>query len=240
MQEMPGVSWVHRSSSEPGNACTLPGRTTLLLVDDHEVVRIGLRQLFDAHPDLRTCGEAATLAEARAAIRQLEPDVVVLDLTLDSENGLDLLRWLETVPFSPRVLVLSMFDESLYSDDAIALGARGYLMKDAPPHELLRAVRAVAAGGVYLSERLAQRAMQRVVAGREAGPASTDALTAREQEVVELLGQALTTREIAARMGTALKTIDSHKRNICQKLGLASADALLRYAVVNTGSRPRH
>ncbi len=212
-------------------------RVSLLLVDDHELVRIGLRQLLDAQSDLRICGDAATLAEARAAIDLLEPDVVVLDLTLGDESGLELLRWLGGTDHARRVLVLSMCDEALYSDDALALGARGYMMKDAPPADLLRAVRTVAAGGVHLSERLAQRAMRRVAAGRETGPAVGDALTQREQQVVELLGQALTTREIAARRGTAVKTVDSHKRNICGKLGLDSAAALLRYAVVNGKAR---
>lgn len=226
---------------DDGPAGDSPGecavRTRLLLVDDHEVVRIGLRQLFDSQPDLVTCGEAATLAEARNAIAQLDPQVVVLDLTLDTESGLDLLRWLDHQHHPVRVLVLSMYDESLYSDDAVSLGARGYVMKDAPPAELLRAVRLVAGGGVYLSERLTQRVMRRVAAGRDAGPTPADALTAREQEVVELLSRALTTKEIAARMGTAIKTIDSHKRNICEKLGLDSAAALLRYAVVNGRQR---
>lgn len=223
----------------PGSPSESSGRRRLLIVDDHEVVRIGLRQLFDAQPDLEVCGESETLAEARAAIPALGPDVVVLDLTLGEESGLDLLRWLQTAEYPARVLVLSMFDESLYSDDALALGARGYLMKDAPPEDLLKAVRTIGAGGVYLSDRLAQRVMRRVASGRELGPAPADTLTAREHEVVELLGQALTTREIAERMGTAVKTIDSHKRNICEKLGLDSAAALLRYAVVNARARAR-
>lgn len=226
---------VLRAAQDEAAAATR--RTTVLLVDDHEVVRIGLRQLFDAQSDIRICGDAATLAEARAAVEVMKPDVIVLDLTLGDETGLDLLRWLDGTDYASRVLVLSMFDESLYSDDALALGARGYLMKDAPPEDLLRAVRTVAAGGVYLSERLSQRAMRRVASGHDHGPASGDSLTAREQEVVDLLGQALTTREIAARMGTAVKTIDSHKRNICEKLGLDSASALLRYAVVNARQR---
>ena len=206
---------------------------TVLLVDDHEVVRIGLRQLIDAYPDLRVCGEATTLAEARTAIELLRPDLVLLDVTLEAENGFDLLRSLDSLQHAPRVLVLSMLDETLYADDALALGARGYTMKDAPSADLVRAIRQVAAGGVYLSERLAQRAVRRVANGRELLPRAHDALTQREQEVVDLLGRALTTREIAARMGTAVKTIDSHKRNICEKLGLESAAALLRYAVVN-------
>ena len=215
------------------------GAVRILLVDDHEVVRIGLKQLIDSHPDLKVCGEATTVAEARTAIDALRPDVVLLDLTLGEESGFDLLRALDQLSYTPRVLVLSMFDESLYADDALALGARGYTMKDVPPEDLIRAIRTVAGGGVYLSDRLSQRVMRRLAAGGEHGPAAQEALTPREHEVIELLGEALTTREIAARMGTAVKTVDSHKRNICEKLGLESAAELLRYAVINARQRPR-
>ncbi len=207
--------------------------TTVLLVDDHEVVRIGSRQLIDSHPDLHVCGEATTIAEARSAISLLKPDVVLLDITLGEDDGLELIRAIEQLPHVPRVLVLSMLDETLYADDALALGARGYTMKDAPPDDLIHAIRVVAAGGVYLSERLTARALRRIVSGRQPGPRTLEALTAREQEVVDLLGTALSTREIALRLGTAIKTIDSHKRNICEKLGLESAAALLRYAVIS-------
>jgi DNA-binding NarL/FixJ family response regulator len=215
------------------------GQIRILLVDDHEVVRIGLRQLIDSRPDLRVCGEATTVAEARAAIGVAKPNVVLLDLTLGAESGFGLLGSLDELPCTPRILVLSMFDESLYADDALALGARGYTMKDVPPDELIKAIRTVAGGNVYLSDRLAQRMKRRIAAGRDQGPAAHEALTPREQEVIELLGEALTTREIAARMGTAVKTVDSHKRNICGKLGLASAAELLRYAVINARQRPR-
>ncbi len=205
----------------------------VLLVDDHEVVRIGLRGLITAQPDMKVCGEASTVVGARAAIEQLHPDVVVLDLTLGDESGFSLLRSLEKDRHWPPVLVLSMFDEALYSDDALSLGASGYLMKDASPEELPRAIRTVAAGGVYLSPHLTQRVARRIVSAGDHGPTPHAMLTPREQEVLELLGMALTTREIAARMGTAVKTVDSHKRNLCEKLGLDSASALLRYAVVN-------
>ena len=233
------------ADSDTGRSGTKPpehlARVSVLLVDDHEVVRIGLRQMIESHADLVVCGEATNLAEARAAISLLKPDLVLLDLTLGDESGLDLLRDTERpLPLPlPRVLVLSMFDEALYADDALALGARGYTMKDAPPADLIKAIRAVAAGGVYLSDRLAQRVMRRIAAGREPGPRAHEMLTAREQEVIDLLGTALTTREIAAQMGTAVKTIDSHKRNICEKLGLDSAAALLRYAVVNARGTPK-
>jgi DNA-binding NarL/FixJ family response regulator len=236
---------VSESSKEPSigvDGCPEPGRSgpvRVLLVDDHEVVRIGLRQLIDSHVDLKVCGEATSLAAARTAIDDLKPDVVLLDLTLGEESGFDLLRSLGELRYTPRVLVLSMFDESLYADDALALGARGYTMKDVPSEDLIRAIRTVAGGSVYLSDRLAQRVMRRVAAGREQGLAAHEALTPREQEVIEMLGHALTTREIAARLGTAVKTVDSHKRNICEKLGLESAAELLRYAVISAHQRPR-
>jgi DNA-binding NarL/FixJ family response regulator len=236
---------VPKSGKEPSpvdGGGAVPGRggpVRILLVDDHEVVRIGLRQLIDSHLDLKVCGEATSVAGARAAIDALRPDVVLLDLTLGEESGFDLLRSLEELACTPPVLVLSMFDESLYADDALALGARGYTMKDVPPEDLIRAIRTVAAGSVYLSDKLAQRVMRRVAAGREQRSAAHEALTPREQEVIEMLGEALTTREIAARLGTAVKTVDSHKRNICEKLGLESAAELLRYAVINARQRPR-
>jgi len=220
-------------SAEPCEAPAAADRIiTVLLVDDHEVVRIGSRQLIDAHGELKVCGEATSIAEARSAIELLKPDVVLLDVTLGDENGLELVRGLDALSHVPRVLVLPMFDETLYADDAIALGARGYTMKDAPPKDLIQAIRVVASGGIYLSARLTERVMQRLAEGRAFGAGAHEALTQREQQVVELLGAALSTREIAARMGTAIKTIDSHKRNVCEKLGLDSAAALLRYAVV--------
>ncbi len=223
------------SGATPHEPATIAERvTTVLLVDDHDVVRIGSRQLIDSHADLQVCGEATSIAEARAAIELLKPDVVLLDVTLGEEDGLELIHSIELTKHAPRVLVLSMFDETLYADDALALGAHGYTMKDAPPDQLVEAIRIVARGGIYLSEQLNARAMRRPATARDSSPRTHEPLTAREQEVVDLLGSALSTREIAARMGTAVKTVDSHKRNICEKLCLDSAAALLRYAVLST------
>jgi DNA-binding NarL/FixJ family response regulator len=224
-------------TNDSGHATNPPVPVRILLIEDHEVMRIGLRQMIEAHPDLLVCGEATTLAEARAAIQLLQPDLVLLDLTLGDDDGLDLLREGEV---APRVLVLSMYDEALYADDAIALGARGYMMKDAPPADLVKAIRTVAEGKIYLSDKLSQRVMKRMSAGRDSRPRAQEMLTVREQEVIDLLGAALSTREIAARLGTAVKTVDSHKRNICEKLGLESAAALLRYAVVNGHPQSKH
>jgi DNA-binding NarL/FixJ family response regulator len=232
---------VYSPVTEPSDAASTRRVIGVLLVDDHEVVRIGLRQLIDSHEDLKVCGEATTISEARGAIELLKPDVVLLDLTLGEQSGFELLRSLGSLSHAAAVLVLSMFDESLYADDALALGARGYTMKDAAPDDLINAIRRVAAGGVYLSEHLAQRLMRRVANSTDRRPRTHEGLTSREQEVVSLLSNALSTREIAERLGTAVKTVDSHKRNICEKLGLESAAALLRYAIVSAkgGARDR-
>ncbi|MBS0373620.1 MAG: response regulator transcription factor [Proteobacteria bacterium] len=228
------------AGSDPASGGRDPeGRVRILLVDDHEVVRIGLRQLIDSDPELFVCGEAGSVAEARSAIEKLHPDVVLLDLTLGEESGFELLRTLDTLSYTPRVLVLSMYDESLYADDALLLGARGYTMKDAPPDDLLKAIHTVAGGAIYLSDRLTQRVMRRIATGREHKPSPQELLTPRELEVLERLAVGRTTREIAAELGTAVKTVDSHKRNLCEKLGLESAAELLRYAIINAKPRPK-
>ena len=218
-------------------------RARVLLVDDHSLVRSGLRELIDAQPDLRTCAEAANLAEAQLAIVNVEPDVIVLDLTLGREDGRDLLRWLALRHGAAPTLVLSMLEEALYASDVLALGARGYLSKSCPPDSIIRGIRSVLAGKVALSDLATERLVKRLAKGRDqrgaapAGPggltADTDRLTPREREVLTLIGHAYSTREIAEALGCAVKTVDSHKRAICEKLGLESTDVLLRYAITH-------
>lgn len=223
--------------TEVGDGERRPAR--VLLVDDHAVVRSGLRELIDAQPDLLTCAEAATVAEARLAVETLAPDVVVLDLTLGRDDGRDLLKWLSIRKPAPPVLVLSMLEETLHATDVLALGARGYLSKSAPPDAIVRALRVVLAGQIALSHSAAERLVKRLARSRDhrgalpPGGADLDCLTVRERVVLGLLGTALSTREIAESLGCATKTIDSHKRAICEKLGLDSTDALLRYAIVH-------
>lgn len=215
-------------------------RSRVLLVDDHSVVRGGLRELIDAQPDLRTCAEAATIDEAQRAIVGHAPNVIVLDLTLGKEDGRDLLRWLALRPNHPPVLVLSMFEEALYAADVLALGAKGYLTKSTSPDAIIRGIRTVLAGKVALSEGATERLVKRLARGRDqrggaTGGVTADAerLTPREREVLALIGHAYSTREIAVSLGCAVKTVDSHKRAICEKLGLETTDVLLRYAITH-------
>jgi DNA-binding NarL/FixJ family response regulator len=216
-------------------------RASVLIVDDHALVRSALRDLFDAQPDLRTCAEAANLDEAERAIVACRPDVVILDLTLGREDGRDLLKRLVLRESPPSVMVLSMLEEALYATEVLALGARGFLNKSGPPAEILAGVRSVLAGRVALSGAATERLVRRLAKGRESRgsaigasmKADTDRLTPREREVLTMIGRANSTREIAEALGCAPKTVDSHKRAICEKLGLDTTDMLLRYAIAH-------
>lgn len=229
-------------ATEPGPA-TPDGdhRARVLIVDDHALVRGALLELIDAQPDLKTCAEAATIDEAERAILTYEPDVVILDLTLGREDGRELLRRLVMRPNPPPVLVLSMLEEALYATELLALGARGFLNKSCPPAAILSGVRSVLAGRVALSGAATERLVKRLARGREtrgsalnvAMRADTERLTPREREVLGLIGRAHSTREIADALGCAPKTVDSHKRAICEKLGLDTTDVLLRYAIAH-------
>lgn len=239
---MPQVAVFSAPDSDPaGLQPEERARSRVLLVDDHSLVRSGLRELIDAQPDLRTCAEAANLAEAQLAIVNQRPDVIVLDLTLGREDGRELLRWLGLRPNPPPTLVLSMLEEALYAADTLALGARGYLSKSSPPDNIIRGIRSVLSGKVALSDAATERLVKRLAKGRDqrggASPlgltADSDRLTPREREVLTLIGHAYSTREIAEALGCAVKTVDSHKRAICEKLGLETTDVLLRYAIAH-------
>lgn len=216
-------------------------RASVLIVDDHALVRSALRDLIDAQPDLRTCAEAANLDEAERAIVAYRPDIVVLDLTLGREDGRDLLKRLALRESPPSVMVLSMLEEALYATEVLALGARGFLNKSGPPAEILAGVRSVLAGRVALSGAATERLVRRLAKGRESRgsalgasmKADADRLTPREREVLTMIGRANSTREIAEALGCAPKTVDSHKRAICEKLGLDTTDMLLRYAIAH-------
>ena len=205
--------------------------TSIVLVDDHPIVRLGLTFLLGEQPDLEVVGQAADAASALEVIAANRPSVVVLDLNLQGEDAIALIpRLLQEWP-ALRILVLSMHEEDLYAERLLALGVHGYVMKQAEPSELLRALRRVAAGDTYLSPRLTERLVGRVGRGARSGSSLAARLTAREHDVLQLVARGLGTREIAAELGMGAKTVDSHRRNIREKLGLASSRDLVRYAV---------
>jgi len=201
---------------------TLP--TTVVIVDDHPVVRDGLVFLLGEQPDLRVVGEGASAGDALRLVESQRPDVLVLDLNLEGKDAVPLVGELHQRWPALRILVLSMHDEGLYAERLLALGAQGYVMKQEEPAEFLRALRKVAGGETYLSDRMKARLAAR-------GGQAAIRLTARERDVLQLVAQGLGTREISQRLGMSAKTVDSHRRNIREKLGLDTSRDLVRYAV---------
>jgi DNA-binding NarL/FixJ family response regulator len=209
------------------------------VVDDHPVLRKGLVALFDAEPDLMVCGEAATIAEAESAAASALPDVATIDLVLGEESGLDLVARLARSQPNVRLLVLSARDEGLFAERALKSGALGYVMKVQSPAELLTAVRRVAAGKPYVSAEAAERILSTLGQQPTAEQSPLQRLSDRERHVLTLLGQGLTTREIADVLGISVKTIESHYAHLKEKLNARNGRDLLRLAVTLTDDLQR-
>ncbi|QIF06056.1 response regulator transcription factor [Roseimicrobium sp. ORNL1] len=204
----------------------------LLLVDDHPIMRHGLVQLISAEPDLQVCAEAGNAAEGMTAAAKQNPDLVIADLTLPDKHGLEFIKDLRALHPDLQIMVLSMHDESLYAERALRAGARGYLMKEAAAENLIRAVRRVLAGDIYLSDKMAS-VMLELLSGQRKTSASAgiDRLTDRELEVLQLIGSGRGTRQIADQLHVSVRTIDAHRAHIKDKLQLPDGNALVRYAV---------
>ena len=214
------------------------GKTRILLVDDHPIVRQGIRFLVDHEPDLEVAAEADDAAGAMQAAKASRPQVAVVDLSLNESSGLELIKDLTLRCPDVRVLVLSMRDESLYAERALKAGARGYITKEEGTDRIIEGIREVLKGNIYLSESLASKMIARFVGGRpEPAASAEDRLTDRELEVFELIGRGLTTRQIASALNLSVKTIESHRANIKDKLELDGATDLLKYAIEWLGSR---
>jgi DNA-binding NarL/FixJ family response regulator len=207
-------------------------RSKVFLVDDHPLVREHLAALLQAETDIEVCGEAGDGPTAISLIGQRQPDLVILDISLKRSHGLELLKDLKALRPDLPVLVLSMHDEALYAERALRAGASGYITKEAATVNVLSAVRKVLAGQVYLSEAMAGRMVQKLVGG--CTPAFTslpELLADRELEVYRLVGRGLGTRQIAEEMRLGIKTVESYKARIKEKLGLADGNQLLQHAI---------
>jgi DNA-binding NarL/FixJ family response regulator len=203
----------------------------LLIVDDHPVVRMGLAQLLADEPGLEVVGEAGEPSAALAALRAQRTDLVLLDLSLKTGTGIDLLRQIRGEFPQTRVLVVSVHDEGVFGERAIRAGANGYVMKDAPYPDLLAAVRKAAKGELAVSDALAAILRASAVQGARQGLASPLAgLSDRELEVFDLIGRGLDTRNIAAALKISVKTVETHQQNLKHKLGATSAHHLRRLA----------
>lgn len=206
----------------------------ILLVDDHPIVRLGIRQMLGGEPDLDLCGEAESVAAATQLALSTRPDLAIVDLSLAHGSGLELIRDLrESLPSVP-VLVLSMHDETLFAERVLRAGARGYIMKSEAITGLVEAIRQVLSGRIYVSQRIAQAVLERV--GHEGGGIDTPlaGLTDRELEVFDLIGRGSSTVEIAGQLGVSVKTIETYRSNIKAKLNLKDASDLIRFAATWT------
>ena len=204
----------------------------ILVVDDHAIVRDGLVRLLNAQDDLDVCDQAAASEKALEAVRRLDLDLAVVDLALEGADGLELIKQICSEDGKIRCLVLSMYDESLYAERALRAGASGYVMKEEATETLVEAIREVLRGEIYVSERIMERILRKL-AGR--GPGLTEspleALTDRELQVFRLLGEGHSTREVAELLELSVKTIESHRAKIMNKLDLENATQLLHRAI---------
>jgi DNA-binding NarL/FixJ family response regulator len=207
------------------------GKTRVLLVDDHPILRRGLAQLINQEADMVVCGEAEDAARAFQAVEKLTPDVAVVDISLKSGNGLDLVKNVKAVHPNLAMLVLSMHDESLYAERALRAGALGYIMKEEATEVVLTAIRRVLTGEVFLSERMKSRMLQQLATGKGKVVASPiEHLTDRELEVFRLIGEGRSTREIAAELHLSVRTVEAYREYIKAKLSLKNATELVQHA----------
>jgi len=204
----------------------------ILIVDDHPLIRQGLILLLRTQRGLEVCGEADDAMSAMSAAESLEPDLVILDLSLGYTNGIDLIKDLRSRFPQLRILVLSMHDEAFYAERALRAGAGGYVMKGGPLEDVVLAVEKVLEGKVFVSEKMASQLMNRLVSDKSTQrDCSVAALSDRELRVMEMIGEGLGTGQIARNLNLSVKTIETHRARIKDKLRLKDATALRQYAI---------
>lgn len=209
-----------------------PSQTRILIVDDHPMMREGLAQLIGQQPDMMVCGEAGEAGDALEKVRQLKPNLVLADITLPGRNGLELIKDIQALESGVLVLVISMHDESFYAERVLRAGGRGYVMKQEGGKRILEAIRHVASGQIFVSEKMSARILE-VFSGHRPteGRAALESLTDREFEVFQLIGQGMGTKELALELHLSPKTIQVHRANIKFKLQVHSMAELIRHAV---------
>jgi DNA-binding NarL/FixJ family response regulator len=207
-------------------------KARVLIVDDHPAVREALALRIGRQSDLEVCGEAADMSDALRLIAETQPDVAVVDISLKTGNGIDLIKRIKDRDNNVRILVWSMHSEALYAERALRAGALGYINKDHATDRIVEAIRRVLAGKVYLSEAMTERLLSRSVGGtrEDAARSPLDVLADRELEVFRLIGEGVKTIEIADRLHLSVKTVETYRDRIRQKLDLEDGTKLAHYA----------
>ncbi len=210
------------------------GKARIFVVDDHALLRRGLADLINSEPGMELCGEAANLGDAYSEISRVSPDLVIVDVSLDGNDGVELTKELKRRWENLLILAYSMHEEEIYAERLLRAGARGYVMKKHPPETLLDAMKQILAGKTYLSERMADRLIGKASVDseeKESGRTAVNKLSDRELEVFRLIGQGMSTANIADKLCLSVKTIETYREHLKQKLNLESGVELVRYAV---------
>jgi len=205
--------------------------TKILIVDDHPLVREGLAMRISLHPDLSVCGEADSENEALALVSKIGPELVLIDISLKSGHGLDLIKRIHALNPAIKMLVISGFQESLYAERAFRAGALGYLNKQESNEKLIEAIRTVLAGKRFLSPEISRRLIEQALGTSDVTRTPVERLTDRELEIFRMIGEGLTTSIIASQLFLSTHTIDTHRENIKRKLAVTTATELSRTAV---------
>ena len=203
----------------------------LILIDDHPIIRRGIRDALQDERDLRVVEEASTTAEAVEKARSCSPDLAIVDISMDEGSGLELIKQLRREHPRLAILVLSIHDEELYAERGLRAGANGYIEKDESPSALVQAIRTCLTGGTALSEKMTDRLVRQAVSSDMYVAQGVESLSDRELEVFHHIGSGLGTRKIAEQMCISIKTVETHRENIKKKLGIETASELSRYAV---------
>lgn len=221
---------------------TATTKARVLLLEDHPIVRQGLAQLINDEPDLLICGQADDTQSALGLVKQEQPDVAVIDISLKDRSGLDVIKELHEIKPDLAVLVLSMHDEKLQAERALRAGARGYIMKQEATDKVLTAIRRVLAGDIYLSERMATQMLHKLVDSKNTPSARLSplqTLTNRELEIFTLIGHGKGPRDIATDLSLSIKTVEAHREHIKAKLNVKTANELIRHAMQYVMDHPQ-
>lgn len=215
-------------------------KTRVLIVDDHPMTRSGLAYLINHQPDMATCCEAQNAAEALEGVLRTKPDLVLTDFALPDKNGLELIKDIRAVRPDLPILVISMHEESLYAERVLRAGARGYITKEEGGERLMRAIRHVLSGTIYVSDKMSAQILETFSGGPSRQQRSlVENLTDREFEIFELFGQGLSTQQIATQLSVSMKTVSAHRANMKEKLQLRTTNELIAYAARWTASQVR-
>ncbi len=215
-------------------------KTQVLIVDDHPVVRDGLATIISHVPDLNVCGQAENAQQALKVVSETKPDVVLVDISLKSSDGLELTKIIKAKYPKISVIVFSVYDESVYAERALRAGAQAYLMKDVVSECIVKAIRTVLNGEIYVSNAISKKFLHKI-AGDKAGTAKTpiDTLSDRELEIFRLIGEGYKASQIAKQLHLSIKTIETYRARMKEKLSLADAPELLQYSIRWTKNQNR-